>query len=607
MTAAVHIAAEDWMISAGLIGLTRLFEDDRELMDKSGVKLTSSHLDTLSEKYIYYLIKTYSIVNRDVGRMQWFVKQLNSHPDRIKSHAAEVRKIMNEQLKKVEKYFADSKEQHQLAEVVESLKNINSEAEINLVSESIERYKKIMSTPFIEEKLTINYVKAMILSPFFGQASILQPVFNSKTIQEHIEQINKDFVLPAKLELEFYEQLQSTTDVQQLISYLDEHNDYPPFKDWFKVIKKMSSMEEVHQYFSNEIFPCAFIDGLMATQSYEEKVFSPLALSREKAVNFSWDFDNSYPVPISSIARLILLLSPLGMTSYNRRLGTEQANENFRFFGLVLSQNSFIEIVRDNNSYHTKRMGGSTFEEAIVGLLSESIDKGQKQQSGYFYIEFHSDYQSKKTLLDYYHMPLYLATFLSKYGKTLTLLFHSNLRDKFLRTVLKGLDPKQIVFEYLREAIDNSFHAEGAYHATVARKRIIEAGKGVDSMGNYDKTISHVYYQGVTLRQYMGGNRRTEDGETYRASNRKKIESIAYRLLNATKAGNKAEFMDTLFRVYMSANTSKKEDGKDLTISSVFLDSFKENGLDFETIASAFIAGLLGQDESKKEEAVIHE
>ncbi|MCD8510978.1 MAG: hypothetical protein LRY73_14700 [Bacillus sp. (in: Bacteria)] len=193
-------------------------------------------------------------------------------------------------------------------------------------------------------------------------------------------------------------------------------------------------------------------------------------------------------------------------------------------------------------------------------------------------------------------MPPYLTRYLGKYGKALSLLQHRDLRDEFLRAVLKGLDPKAIVLNYLRASIENSFHALGAFHAVRERKRILESRMGGKEMANYDKLISYIYYRGVDLRKVMVSGREGSNADgSYRASGRKKIEGIAYRLINATKAGDKVAFMDTVFRVYMSAGQE---------IPSVFVEGFKEDGLDFETIASSFIAGLLGQEETAKKEGV---
>jgi len=78
-----------------------------------------------------------------------------------------------------------------------------------------------------------------------------------------------------------------------------------------------------------------------------------------------------------------------------------------------------------------------------------------------------------------------------------------------------------------------------------------------------------------------------EDSEVYKASGKKKVDSIAYRMLNALKAGNRTAFLDTVFRLHVS-------EGEE--ISPVFMDIFKSEGLDFETIGGAFITGLLGKD-----------
>lgn len=72
-----------------------------------------------------------------------------------------------------------------------------------------------------------------------------------------------------------------------------------------------------------------------------------------------------------------------------------------------------------------------------------------------------------------------------------------------------------------------------------------------------------------------------------------KVQGIAYRLLNATKANNKKTFMDSLIRVYMSL---------ELPMPSLFLQVLHEEKLDFATVANAFIAGLVSQPNDKQPE-----
>lgn len=594
----IYIEAEEWAMTAGLLGLTQLLDESQITLSDKGVTFNAESLNGLAEKYIYELIQRFSVAERDISRMNWYFNQMKNNPDRIKQYVSEIRKTMSEQVKKVKKYFEDTEEFKKLSEAVEQVKGVKKERDLPIIEKSIEMYREYASTKLINEKLTLNYVKAVILNPFFGQTSILQPSFNAKSTEEHIEQIERDFVNPAYLELKFYELMNSGNHAGEIIDFLTEHQNYKPFKDWLKKVKKLKSMDLIKQYFHEHALPCSFIDGLLATQSYEEMVFSPLALSKSKAVNFHWDFDKKQPVPMSSVARLILFMSPLGMAFYSRKVGSAQSNETLRYAGLILSQESFSNIMRLNHHYRDLRSKGSTFGEAIVNVLQESLDKAERINNSYFFLEVHSDYQAKKTLLDYYHMPAYLVRYLAEYGKGLRWLQHRDLRDAFLRTIFKGIDPIEVVFEYLREAISIPYHGQGAFHAVRERQRILQAKKGVKDMRSQDKLISFIYYRGVELREHMVNSRDYQSGDgPYRASGRKKLEGIAYRLINAVKAGNKQAFMDTIFRLYL---------GTDLKVPGVFVDSFKEEGLDFETIASAFIAGMLGQDSSVKKEEVLN-
>ncbi|MFD2670562.1 hypothetical protein [Marinicrinis sediminis] len=595
----IEVHADEWFMTAGLIGFVRLLGQDQVTMTKHGIELNSKDIQNLSTRYIHKLIEEFSVVRRDVKRMNWYLEQMKKKPENTKAYVAEIRKQISEQFKKVDKYFSDSEECGLMSQILDQLKEVGSSEDQEKVRRAVQDYEQLASTPMINEKLTLNYAKAIILNPFYGQTSILQPVFNSKSIEEHIQQIEKDFVRPAYLELLLYERINTSPDQHPIIQFLTDHQEeYKPFKDWLKKLKKCTSIDEIRLYFQEELLPCSFLDELTATQSYEEMVFSPLALSKSKAVNFHWEFDHKLPVPMSAVARLIMFLVPFGVTFYTRKRGTPTSSENIRFAGIVISQQSFKSILKENNYYKHLRGQDLSFGEAIVGLFQESKDKAERIQHAYQFVEVYSDYQMKKTLLDYYHMPPYLVHYFSKYGNALTLLLHYDFRDSFIRSILQGVDPKQTLFQYLREAVKNEFHGAGAYHASRERRRIIDAREDVNQMGSYDKQIGFIYYCGVELRESMVKKRPgLEEEGPYRASGRKKLEGIAYRLINAVKAGNKKEFMDTIFRLYMSANQE---------VPRIFIDIFKEEGLDFETIASSFIAGMLGNEKSKKEEEAAH-
>ncbi len=647
MSIEIELIAEDWMMTAALIGLTRLYKDHPHppVVTQRGLILTEDHLRSFSQSYVEWVISEFSIVERDVKRMGWAKTQVEQvmsvQPDepeqvvarteKVQAAVKSIRTIVVEQLKKVEKYFADMDEYKQLNQLAARLDDLSKDKQAwekaSEVKTAIEDYRRIMSVPVINEKLTLNYTKAVILNVFFGQTSILQPTFNARSTIQHIQQLDKDFSIPALYDLQLYGELCKPAEQADIVDLLRTYSEvYKPFKDWLRKVKKMNSKQEIHTYFQQEVLPCFLIPGIPASQSYEELTFSPLALSKKNAVNFNWNFDKDTPTPISALARLLLFAVPAGLTVYNRRIGTEDFNETKRFFGVILTQSYFGVNVKLNNHYRALRDGGTTFDEAITNILDESHDKAKNLGHSYLFVELHSEYQMKKTLLDYYHMPPYLVTFLSQYGKHIHYIQHNYSKEAFVRALLKGIDPKQVVYELLRLAIqpkmknpdaseqarqaESSRLAYSAFVATRNRRRLLDAkqkiadpSKGAKSMAHTDAKIYIVYRQGIELRNRMLDIRPREqtEGKTYRAGGQKKLESIAYRLLNAAKAGDKSAFMDTVFRVYMSANTTGArqagERPKYLEVSNIFLEALQENGIDFDTIATAFIAGLLGNNE----------
>ncbi|HZK18628.1 MAG TPA: type I-B CRISPR-associated protein Cas8b1/Cst1, partial [Clostridia bacterium] len=109
-----------------------------------------------------------------------------------------------------------------------------------------------------------------------------------------------------------------------------------------------------------------------------------------------------------------------------------------------------------------------------------------------------------------------------------------------------------------------------------------------------DKRIWSVYKSGEDIRRGYERAESQREGETnYAAPAGKKINGVAYRLLNTVKAGNKEDFMDSLFRLHMSVGRP---------VNSVFLDALHEKKLDFASVGTAFIAGLLSSDRKKGRE-----
>ncbi|WP_322922901.1 hypothetical protein [Paenibacillus campi] len=180
MSVEIKLIAEDWMMTAGLIGLTRLYKNHPQppVITQTGLILTEEHLLVFSKYYIEWLISEFSIVKRDVGRMDWAKEQVehiinieNMEPEKIADHtkkvqdaAKSIRTIVVEQMKKVEKYFLDTDEYEQLKQLEAHLEKINKDeqawAQAKAVKQSVADYQRIMSIPYVRIAIFANLGKA---------------------------------------------------------------------------------------------------------------------------------------------------------------------------------------------------------------------------------------------------------------------------------------------------------------------------------------------------------------------------------------------------------------------------------------------------------------
>ena len=105
-------------------------------------------------------------------------------------------------------------------------------------------------------------------------------------------------------------------------------------------------------------------------------------------------------MPLSALGKLILFLVPIGASVYNRKIGYGSQAEYLSHYGFIHFQGHFENIYRQNNAYNTHRKNDHPFEFIIMDLLRESQEKSEQKQRSFMLIEFHSNRDAKKVLLD---------------------------------------------------------------------------------------------------------------------------------------------------------------------------------------------------------------
>ena len=90
----------------------------------------------------------------------------------------------------------------------------------------------------------------------------------------------------------------------------------------------------------------------------------------------------------------------------------------------------------------------------------------------------------------------------------------------------------------------------------------------------------------VRAKLYDRAGQRRETGE-YASGGDKRAAGIAYRLLNAAKAGNKKQFLDTTIRLYLQVGQP---------VPGLLMNVLHEENVDFDSLSGAFITGLLFEE-----------
>lgn len=140
----ITIDAEHWPMAAGCIGLAKLYPD-KIRYTQAGIKLEEHLLVDLAERYIDGLIKQFSIADRDFNRLQWHYSRAKKDSKNLKKYATEARKNINEQVKKVKKYFPEKREYQLLANIIEELKIIKKEEQLPHFKQIINDYYALMA------------------------------------------------------------------------------------------------------------------------------------------------------------------------------------------------------------------------------------------------------------------------------------------------------------------------------------------------------------------------------------------------------------------------------------------------------------------------------
>ena len=542
----LRVYKNDWFFNMGIVGFLNILNKAEV---KNQVAISEDYIEfnsCLLENFHHYYFDYFMNDNRDYdayesinGRLDYHANNIKNNKD-IKKSVEKIDKLLKERCDEIKNF--NPYEYDELKRIQKEIKTIKKESDIDRIENLIKQIKEILEIDSIKQRVQYENYRKIVRDNYFGQVSFLNNSCKSYSIK--LITLNK--------------KIEKDKDVNKIVKFILNKLNY----------KYCDLCGEYHQ----------------KVYKYEEKIFGILALSNVN-MNQLWKFENDYL--ICAICKLILFCTPAGVIqtkddSYN--------SDDKQFYRFVNIDGDIDDIYKSNNYLRIKRECETPFNELIQDIVCDNIKKSEWILGNILFLEFKisANQGRKKCVLNYFNMPTYLAKFFvnedGKNSKLIQSIYNQKFKANVVDILLKNRDLKHLINISLRERIKENLEdskkikisTSDCYKAIKVRALINSYKKGIYGMN--DKKLNVVKYAGHEIRDYYVNDN---------AKNVKnKINGIAYKLLNAIKVGNKKDFMDTVLRIFMSAEKS---------VPSVFIEIMAEKDLDFESIGHAFITGLISE------------
>ena len=595
--------SENWFHKLGIVGFCRILQYNKDFHDLDLDKYSYSIHDDFIEfdtdllndfptYYYNYFINEYSISKSMNEKLKWQLCQAKDE-DKFKDRLKDIKKIISDRNKKIVKLEVE--EYTECKDIESRLSKIKYD-QVDELEKLLDRYMDIVSIDYINNPMTVTYFKFILSNSFFGQISFLNVSNSNKTLDEQKKIFYKDYVKPVMDSVKFQEII-NENDEDILKKYIEdkqsenkecniEDNQIDKVLNSFKrdLFGKNRKVESVDAKLKT-LNKCSLCDDNISYGSdYSDGNFIPLAISNKNSKNLFWNFNDKFP--ICPVCKLVLFCTPAGCTKIFKKYMNDKLEYNDKlYYGFISIDGSLKNLIKQNNNFRDISSKDGVFDTFLLDIIKQSHKISEWQLQNILYVEFNADYNSKNSKLNYFNIPTYLARFLKNDYVMLENITDTSERMKAFDAILKRNDIKHIIDSKLRDTLKgNAYALNNTMNLIKVRNYINQYKKGCKSVDDSTKKrIDAIYFQGI------------EVADTYRQKNNEnQLCGISYKLLNAAKADNKKDFMDTIIRIYMSIE--KK-------IPMLFLEIMKEEKLDFTEIAHSFITGLNSKiKESNKED-----
>ncbi|TKJ83062.1 hypothetical protein PaeCFBP13512_23200, partial [Paenibacillus sp. CFBP13512] len=288
-----------------------------------------------------------------------------------------------------------------------------------------------------DEVKSLNFIKYKILNPLIGQASFNNIGFKDKTIEGHINKMFQDYIVDTLEDIHLSYSIQQN-DWDQVRALLLKNKSRPFFGKMHRTVKKLPN-DQLKLFFNKEVLYCEIISNQIASCNYEEKVNVPFAISGQ-AKNMYWLDTGKMFMPLSSLAKLFFLVGAAGYIRYRSNISPlKSVDSTVDIFAYYRSMRSNEETIFLNQIALLDHK--ASFNNNFKNILNAS--------SGLFeFVEFHTDIKKKATAIE-----RFLVDPKSTYIRKAIGIYDFNLRVPVIKSFLKNIDPKSIIYNYIGDNI----------------------------------------------------------------------------------------------------------------------------------------------------------
>lgn len=605
------IYLNDWYLNCGIVGFLKILEhNENQFATKRNnyIEIDTENLRDFNKYYFKYFYDKYNVVESVKNRTNNAFKYLENNietaledeeeekqrKDKIKSNIQIIKNIIDVQLKKIKERDVQT-----YNEIKEQCKKIDKATTRQEIIEIKEKILENIGKEKINKRLTLNLFKSILSNTYYGQQSFLNVVKTALSYEEQEELMYKDYVsnivetgfiqdiTEGKYNIEEIKQYIEKTKIEGNITKEIEKIYSKIEKDY---IEKNKEVEEIQKYLKEKVIQrCSMCENEIGlTANYSEGNFVPLAISSDNARNFFWE--QNVKMPICDICKLILFCIPAGITTITKTVKENGDYKEKQLLSFVNLDTSVEKLYKTNINFGNKsryeNRDGNPYTELILDIVEQDKQVSAWQLDNVFVVELEAEYLSYSRI-EYFNIKRYVSRFLTEYSeKTLSKIKDYRYRLQIVDYILKNKDIKYIINDRLREEIKkenrygyNSFLATRVRMIlNLLKKEDIE----MEKIEKSDAKLKVLYNLGIQMNE-----------DLKRTGEENKIDGYTYKMLNSIKAGNKKQFMDIVIRIHMSM-------GKD--VSPIFIETMQTEGLDFESIAHSFLAGLISNKYEKKDE-----